>query len=116
MKEDKKNQVINLLSKNQFSRAVGQINSYRVAPLDTDTDKYGVRIKYPNRKIDISTDITKKAPVDNMRGLRENLTKLRKGASPGTGCLRPEYLVAMGKEFNGTQMANFEELTLSHVK
>ena len=58
--------------------------------------------------------ILAKSPIDNMRGLRENLLKLRKGASPGTGGLRPEFLVSCGKEFSEAQMLDLENFAMRH--
>ena len=48
--------------------------------------------------------------------MRESLTKLRKGASPGTGGLRPEFLVTWGKQFNANQMSDLEDLAMRHVR
>ena len=59
-----------------------------------------MRAKYPDRKVPITLVIEKQAPVDSYEGMVERITKLRKGAVPGTGGLRPEYVVSWSKEFS----------------
>ena len=94
MKEDRRNKVIELIEKNQISRAVSRISSCGVAELDTEEDRRKVREKYPEKKKEGRVDIVKQAPVDNFRGVVEKLTRLRKETSTVTDGLRPEYTVS----------------------
>ena len=104
-----------LIVKNQISRAVNRINGHGVAPLETVKDVNKIKEKYPPRKHEIRMDINKQTPVDNYKGMVNRLTKLRKGASPGSGGMRPEFIISWSKEFNEVQTANLEHFAFKHT-
>ena len=116
MREKKKKQVISLLAKNQISRAVSRINSFGAAPLDEPGMKDQVAVKYPARKKVIPSNISKESPIDNLEGLKENLLGLRKGSSPGTGALRPEFLKTLAGSLNPGQMSLLEDFGMRHLR
>lgn len=77
----KKKRVINLLSKHKISRAVSCIDSFGAAPLEVPEVREQVAAKYPERKKVIHMDLPKASPVDNLKGLKENLLCLKKGTA-----------------------------------
>ena len=53
--------------------------------------------KYPDRGKEIPARVSKGQCVDTMRTLREPWFALKKGVAPGTGQLRPEFLVTLAE-------------------
>jgi hypothetical protein len=113
--EKKMKQVMNLLTKNQIYCAWGSIESHGAALLNMLAMRAQVEAKYLGRKMEIPTDITKECPVDNVRGLKDNLMGVRKGASPGTGALRPEFLKILAKLPSPSQMSLLEDFSMRHL-
>ena len=114
VKDANKRKVIELIEKNQVSRAMSRINGFGVAAMDTEEDREVVRAKYLERKAHIPLVIERQAPVNSYKGMVERLTKLRKGAAPGTGGLRSEYVVSWSREFSEKQAADLEDFAYKH--
>ena len=53
--------------------------------------------------------------VDNLGGLKEALVALELGSVPGTGGMRPEFLVTLGKEMSEEDMGRMEEHGMAYL-
>ena len=54
--------------------------------------------------------VEKVAPIDSFQGLKESLLSLEAGTSPGSGGMRPEYLVVLGERLDQQSMDRLEQL------
>ena len=72
--------------------------------------------KYPARGRDLPDTVLKGCPVSNMKGLRDSLLKLEKGVSPGTGGLRPEYLITLAEVMDGEKMGMLEDFCMQYLQ
>ena len=61
-------------------------------------------------------ELPRSSPIEHLRGLRETLLGLDKTTSPGTGGLRPEFLVTMAELMDANQMAQLEDFGLRYVR
>ena len=105
-----------LLGKGQVSRAVSRIDSFGVASVSDPGIQEQVKKKYPDRKVVFSVEVTKDSPVENLKGLRDSLLSLRKGVSPGTGGLRPEFLKTLAEIMDPTQMSLLEDFGMRYLR
>ena len=64
----------------------------------------------------IPMDLPKESPVDNLKGLKDNLLGLKKGTSPGTGALRPEFLRTLAQVLSPGQMSALEDFGMQHLR
>ena len=60
--------------------------------------------KYPDRAKELPAQVIKGRAVMNLKGLREGLTKLTRKRAPGTGGLRPEFLIVVGRKMDAQHM------------
>ena len=111
----RRRQVMALLGKGQVSRAVSRIDSFGVASIADPGIQEQVKAKYPDRKVVLPATVTKDSPVENLKGLRESLLSLRKGVSPGTGGLRPEFLITLAEVMDPTQMSLLEDFGMRYL-
>ena len=63
-----------------------------------------------------AVEVTKDSPVESLKGLRDSLLALRKGVSPGTGGLRPEFLKALAEVMDPTQMSLLEDFGMRYLR
>ena len=59
--------------------------------------KSALQSKYPARGRPMPLLVTKGHAVDSMMSLKEAFLKLKGGVAPGTGQLRPEFLVTLAE-------------------
>ena len=73
--------------------------------------------KFPARQDVLPASVPTHSPIDSFVGLRESLLSLdaNRGSSPGSGGMRPEYLVALGDRLDDREMENLEEFGLKYV-
>ena len=90
-------EVVKPLGKGEISKAYNLLKSDGVASLDDESVQEKVLAKYPERKKELPSHVPKSAPLENLKGLQDALLSLRRGVSPGTGCLRTEYLKALAE-------------------
>ena len=57
-----------------------------------------LRDKYLVRGRDRPEKVERGQAVDDLKGLRDGLLQLRGGTAPGSGGLRPEYLVVLAEK------------------
>ena len=57
----------------------------------------------------------KVAPLESFRGLRETLLALEPGTSPGSGGMRPEFLVALGERMEDEEVEVLERFGMAYV-
>ena len=98
--ERKTRQAVSLISKGYISKATNRIISHGVANLSDPRSKSALQSKYPARGRSMPLLVTKGHAVDSMMSLREAFLTLREGVAPGTGQLRPEFLVALAEVWN----------------
>ena len=98
--ERKTRQAVSLISKGYISKATNRIISHGVANLNDPRSKSALQSKYPARGRSMPLLVTKGHAVDSMMSLREAFLTLREGVAPGTGQLRPEFLVALAEVWN----------------
>ena len=113
--EKKREVVLDLVARGQVGRAASRIKSHGVASMDTPGVKEMLRTKFPARQRPMPATATKGQIVDNLGGLREALVALELGSAPGTGGMRPEFLVTLGKEMNDEDMGRLEEHGMSYL-
>ena len=82
--------VLSLISDGQLSRAVNRVTSHGVATARDPAVQDQLQAKYPPRSRPLSDSVSVGQAVENLRSLRETLTKLQRGVSPGCGGCRPE--------------------------
>ena len=63
-----------------------------------------VAAKYPVRGRELPETVRKDSPVPNMVGLRDSWLKLEKGVSPGSGGLRPQFLITVAEVMDEVKM------------
>ena len=113
---DKKRRVAKkLLAEGQVSRAVARINSFGVADMKDPAVREQLKAKYPDGRGGMPLNLGRSAPVEHLRGLRENLLSLDKTTAPGTGGLRPDYLTTLAQLMEADQMAKLEEFGLRYA-
>ena len=104
-----------LLAEGQVSRAVARINSFGVADMSDPSVREQLKAKYPDSQRAMPANLSKSAPVEHLRGLRENLLSLDRTISPGTGGLRPDYLTTLAQLMEAEQMAMLEGFGLRYA-
>ena len=114
--DKKRREVLKLLAKGQVSRAVGKINSRGLANVEDPGVMEQLQAKYPDRKRDLPSHVTKASPVEHLRGLRESLLALKKGVSPGCGGLRPEFLTTLAMMMDPAQMMLLEDFGMRYLQ
>lgn len=95
--ENKTRQAVSLISKGYISKATNRIISHGVASLSDPRSKAALQSKYPVRGRDMPVQVTKGLAVFSMMPLREAFLTLKGGVAPGTGQLRPEFLVTLAE-------------------
>ena len=94
---NKTRQAVSLISRGYISKATNRIISHGVASLSDPRSKAALQSKYPARGRDMPVQVTKGYAVDSMMPLREAFLMLKGGVAPGTGQLRPEFLVTLAE-------------------
>ena len=61
--------------------------------------------KYPARARELPDQVPMGQAVHNLRGLREGMKGLCRRKAPGSGGLRPEFLVVLGERLEAHHMA-----------
>lgn len=117
--ERKTRQAVSLISKGYISKATNRIISHGVANLNDPRSKSALQSKYPARGRPMPLLVTKGHAVDSMMSLREAFLTLREGVAPGTGQLRPEFLVTLAevwKEGGSNVWEMVDNFALRHVQ
>ena len=94
---NKTRQAVSLISKGYISKATNRIISHGVANLSDPISKTAIQSKYPARGRSMPLLVTKGHAVESMMSLREAFLTLKGGVAPGTGQLRPEFLVTLAE-------------------
>ena len=118
MLERKTRQAVSLISKGFISKATNRIISHGVANLNDPRSKSALQSKYPARGRPMPLLVTKGHAVDSMMSLKEAFLKLKGGVAPGTGQLRPEFLVTLAEvweEGEGDAWVTVENFAMRHV-
>lgn len=116
--ERKTRQAVSLISKGFISKATNRIISHGVANLNDPRSKSALQSKYPARGRPMPLLVTKGHAVDSMMSLKEAFLKLKGGVAPGTGQLRPEFLVTLAEvweEGEGDAWVTVDNFAMRHV-
>ena len=73
------------------------MTSHGVACIDNPDTKTALKSKYPLRGRELPQTVTRGQAVDTMKSLRDAFLSLKSGVAPGTGQLRPEFLVTLAE-------------------
>ena len=95
--DKKTRQAVSLISRGFISKASNRMISHGVASLDDPRSKAALQSKYPSRGKQMPASVTKGQAVHSMQTLRDAFLKLRGGVAPGTGQLRPEFLITLAE-------------------
>ena len=93
----KARQAVSLISKGFISKATNRMISHGVASIDDPISKAALASKYPPRTKEMPASVTRGQCVDTMRNMRDSWLALKGGVAPGTGQLRPEFLVTLAE-------------------
>ena len=93
----KTRQAVSLISRGFISKATNRITSNGVASLSDPISKAALQSKYHKRGRNLPAKWTKGLAVDSMMPLREAFLNIKGGVAPGTGQLRPEFLVMLAE-------------------
>ena len=107
---------VDLISKGQISRAMSRMNSCGIGNIADPDILSQLKEKYPSRGRELPLRVEKGQAVDNLKGLRENLAQLKGGVSPGSGGLRPEYLVVLAEKMEREEMELLEEFGMKYLQ
>ena len=111
----KRNKALLLLSKGLVGKAVRTITSNGIGDMSDPQIRDQMAAKYPERVHQLPTTVTKRQCVDNLHGLKEILLGLEGGVSPGTGGMRPEYLICLAEAWGSEPMRRLEELGMRYL-
>ena len=108
-KNKKRSVALQLLSSRHVSEAVSRIKSHGIASMNDDWVRGQLYGKYPERGRDLPAYVTKGTCVTNLAGLRDKMLNLKRGSSPGTGGLRPEFLISLANHMEDDQMVLLQD-------
>ena len=72
--------------------------------------------KYPARARELPDQVPMGQAVHNLRGLREAMKGLRRRTAPGSGALRPEFLVVLGEKLEAHHMSLLEDWGMRYLQ
>ena len=114
--QKKSRQAVSLISKGFISKACNRMTSHGVACIENPDTKAALRSKYPMRGKELPQAVTRGQAVDTMY-LRNAFLSLKSGVAPGTGQLRPEFLVTLAEvwEVNSSSWDLLQNFSMRHV-
>ena len=94
-----------------------RVTSHGLADIEDPDVLAQLKEKFPARQDVLPASVPLHTPIDSFAGLRESLLSqdANRGSSPGSGGMRPEYLVALGERLDEREMENLEEFGLKYV-
>ena len=108
-------EVLGLFSSGQIGRGMRLVTSHGLADPQDPGVRAELQQKFPDRRYPLPDAVPKIKPIEKFRGLRESLLSLQPGTSPGSGGMRPEYLIALGERLEQTDLDLLEEFGLAYV-
>ena len=114
--QKKTRQAVSLISKGFISKACNRMTSHGVACIDNPDTIAALKSKYPARGKELPQTVTKGQAVDSM-SLRDPFLALKAGVAPGTGQLRPEFLVSLAEvwEVDSSSWDLLQNFSMRHV-
>ena len=95
--EKRTRNAISLISRGMISKAANRMTSFGVVNINDPVSKAALLSKYPSRGRQVQTHVIKGSPVDNFNGISGEFHNLKSGVAPGTGGMRPEFLVTLAQ-------------------
>ena len=105
-----------LIGKGHISKAMKRLTSNGVASAESRDVIAQLKAKYPERLRQLPNRVVKADPVPSLSGLRDSLTNLKDGISPGCGGLRQEYLSLLGRQLGDEGMRRMEEFGMRYLR
>ena len=105
-----------LISSGHISKAMRRLCSFGVASADSEGVLQQLRAKYPERKRALPHSVKKADPVPGLPNLRDALTNMKGGISPGCGGLRQEYLTILGRHLSAESMGQLEQFGMMYLR
>ena len=105
-----------LISSGQVGKVESRINSNGIASMDDPRVRAQMASKYPARARELPDQVPMGQAVHNLRGLREGMKGLRKRTAPGSGGLRPEFLIVLGEKLEAYHMALLEDWGMRYLQ
>ena len=105
-------EVLGLMSSGQVGKAVQRVTSNGIADPRDSSVLNQLKAKFPQRRDRLPQSVPKVAPIESFKGLRESLLSQEPGKSPGSGGMRPEYLVVLGEKLEDQDISIFEKFGL----
>ena len=115
--ETKRREVQGLIQAGQVGRAMNRVTSHGLASADDPEVKRQLKSKFPDRQDILPASVPLVRPIDSFQDLRECLLTLetKRGTSPGSGGMRPEYLVALGERMEARELEDLEAFCLAYT-
>ena len=95
--EKRTRNAISLISQGMISKAANRMTSFGVVNINDPVSKAALKSKYPSRGREMQTHVIKGTPVDNFNMISGAFYNLKSGVAPGTGGMRPEFLVTLAE-------------------
>ena len=111
----KRREVLGLITTGQVSKATDRVVSHGVADVQDSSVLDQLKAKFPIRRNSLPISVPKVSPIDSFTGLRQSLLALEPGKSPGSGGMRPEYLVALSERMEEEELRLLEEFGLAYT-
>ena len=86
---------ISLISHGKISKCANRLNSFGVVDINNPQARDSLKSKYPVRGRKLQSSVTKGTAVESFRTIQNALMNLKGGVAPGTGGLRPEFLLKL---------------------
>ena len=103
------------MGEGKVGKAMRRVTSHGLADPQDPSVVRQLREKFPSRQQELPASVPKVAPIESFRGLRETLLALEPGTSPGSGGMRPEYLVALGERMEDEEVEVLERFGMAYV-
>ena len=107
--------VMGLFTTGKVGQGMRRIVSHGVADSHDPAVKAELQEKFLPRRHDLPDSVKKMKPIESFRGLRQSLLSLEPGKSPGSGGMRPEYLVALGDRLEQAEVELLEQFGLAYT-
>ena len=86
---------ISLISHGKISKCANRLNSFGVVDINNPQARDALKSKYPVRGRQIQSSVIKGTAVESFRTIQGALMNLKGGVAPGTGGMRPEFLLKL---------------------
>ena len=108
-------EVLGEFAEGRVGKGMSRIRGHGVADSHDPAVKEQLQRKFLPRHQALPDTVLQLSPIDSFLGLKESLLSLEPGKSPGSGGMRPEYLIALGERLEGPELALLEKFGLAYT-